>query len=352
PEHIKLAAKAAIDNNETHYTPVDGTPALKLAIRDQLKRQHGLEFEDNQVIATAGCKQALFNACQALLNPGDEVIIPAPYFLSYPAMVRIAGGEPVEIPTTAASRYKISAEQLDAALTDKTRLMFLCSPNNPTGTAYSRDEFRTFGDVLANYPNVVILTDDIYDELMWTDMDTAHFAVTCPELSERIVSTTSVSKTHAMAGWRLGYASGPAEIIGAMKRIQSQSTSNPCSIAQAAGLAALTGSADYLQGWVDDYKKLHDITLEMVRAIPGIEAPEADGAFFVFADISSLLSSHPEASNDTEFCEWALNTLEVAMVPGDPFGAKNHVRISFATDEATLRKALERLQTALIKQAA
>ena len=347
PEHIKQAAVEAIQQGQTKYTAVDGTPALKKAIIEKFKRDNQLDYEANQILVSCGGKQSFFNLALALLNPGDEVVIPAPYWVSYPDMVKIAEGVPVIIETNQQARFKITAEQLEVAITDKTRLVVLNSPSNPTGVAYTKAEFAALGDVLRKHPQIMIATDDMYEHIIWTDEGFSNILNACPDLYERTFVLNGVSKAYSMTGWRIGYAAGPAKVIGAMKKIQSQSTSNPASISQAAATAALNGSQDCVAAMVTEFKKRHDYLVAALNELPGVECLQGDGTFYVFPNFQGAIDANAETATDVEFAEHLLSTAGVALVPGSAFGAPGCMRLSFATSMDNLESAIARLKKAL-----
>jgi aspartate aminotransferase len=342
PQHIKKAAIAAIDAGFTKYTPVDGIKDLKQAIIDKFKRDNGLDYQLNQILVSVGGKQSCYNLCQALLNDGDEVVIPAPYWVSYPDMVLLAGGVPVIIPTTPAQRYKISPQQLAAAITPKTKLLFINSPSNPSGIAYTYAELQALGEVLKQHPQVVIATDDMYEHIIWSQ-PFVNILDACPELYERTIVLNGVSKAYAMTGWRIGYAGGPAWLISGMKTIQSQSTSNPCSIAQKAAVAALNGGEETVHAMVNAFHERHDYVVQRLNDIPGIDVIPADGTFYIFPSVQKIIERRGFA-NDIEFADRLLQDVGVALVPGSAFGNEGCIRLSFATSMDTLRDAMDRLQ--------
>jgi aspartate aminotransferase len=342
PDHIKKAAITAIESGFTKYTAVDGIPELKAAVKDKFKRDNGLDYQLNQILVSVGGKQSCYNLCQAYLNPGDEVIIPAPYWVSYPDMVLLADGVPVVVPTTPKQRYKMNAQQLDAAITPKTKMIFLNSPSNPSGVAYSLEELKALGAVLKKHPQILIATDDMYEHILWSQ-PFANILNACPELYERTIVLNGVSKAYAMTGWRIGYAAGPASLINAMKTIQSQSTSNPCSIAQRAAVAALTGEQDSVAEMVRAFHQRHDYVADRLSKIPGVEVIPADGTFYIFPNVQAIIEQRGYA-NDIEFSERLLNEVGVALVPGSAFGNEGCIRLSFATNLETLKDALNRLQ--------
>lgn len=342
PQHIKLAAIAAIEAGYTKYTPVDGIPALKEAIQHKFQRENGLEYQLDQILVSVGGKQSCYNLCQALLNSGDEVIIPAPYWVSYPDMVLLADGLPVIIPTNSEQHYKITPAQLEQAITPKTKLMFLNSPSNPSGVAYTLEELKELAEVLKKYPQVLIASDDMYEHIIWTH-PFANILNACPELYNRTIVLNGVSKAYAMTGWRIGYAAGPASLIKAMTTIQSQSTSNPCSIAQRAALEALTSGNDSVNEMVSAFHQRHDYVAERLQSIKGIEVIPSDGTFYIFPSVQAIIEKRGYA-NDIEFSEKLLKEVGVALVPGSAFGTEGCIRLSFATGIDTLKDALNRLQ--------
>jgi aspartate aminotransferase len=342
PEHIKQAAITAIDKGQTKYTAVDGTAELKKAIIDKYSRDNGLQYEPNQVLVSVGGKQSFFNLTQAMLDAGDEVIIPAPYWVSYPDMVILAEGVPVIIEAGQENQFKITPEQLEAAITDKTRLFVINSPSNPTGMAYSRAELEALGDVLRKYPDVLIATDDMYEHIYWADEPFCNILMACPDLYDRTLVMNGVSKAYSMTGWRIGYAAGPASLISAMKKIQSQSTSNPTSISQAASVEALNGDQTCITTMLAEFKKRHDFVVDSLNQMKGIDCITTDGTFYVFPNISGVLAN-TDFNDDLDFSEALLVDKGVAVVPGTAFGLQNHIRLSIATSEENLRNALNRI---------
>jgi len=345
PEHIKATAIKAIETGFTKYTAVDGTPALKTAIINKLKNDNGLSYEANQILVSCGGKQSFFNLSLALLDEGDEVVIPAPYWVSYPDMVKIAEGVPVIIETTAESRFKITAEQLEAAITPKTKLVVLNSPSNPSGMAYSKAELEALAAVLLKHPHVLVATDDMYEHILWTEESFNNILTVCPELYDRCIVLNGVSKAYSMTGWRIGYAAGPQKLIGAMKKIQSQSTSNPTSIAQVAAQAAIEGDQGCVADMVKVFKQRHDYVVGALNEIEGIECLHGDGTFYVFPDFSGA-QKKLGCATDTDLAEKLLEA-GVALVPGSAFGTPGHMRISFATSDENLQNAIARLKEAL-----
>jgi len=342
PAHIKEAAIEAIHDNKTGYTAVDGIPELKDAIIKKFKRDNNLDFEMNQVLVSCGGKQSFSNLCQALLNDGDEVIIPAPYWVSYPDIVLLAGGKPVFVKATQNEHFKLTPEKLEAAITDKTRLFVINSPSNPTGISYSREELAALGKVLLKYPDIVVATDDMY-ELILFEKEFSNILNATPELAERCIVLNGVSKAYAMTGWRIGYAAGPVELIQGMKKIQGQSTSNPTSISQYASVAALNGDQDVLIPMLTAFKKRHDFVVQGLNAIDGVECLESDGTFYCFPQVEGLIARVNDVANDAELAEYLLDKTGVALVPGSAFGSEGHIRLSFATSMENLEKAIERI---------
>ncbi|AMO56325.1 aspartate aminotransferase [Endozoicomonas montiporae CL-33] len=345
PVHIKNAALKAIADGKTKYTAVDGTPELKQAIISKFKRDNNIDYAADQILVSCGGKQSFFNLALALINSGDEVIIPAPYWVSYPDMVAIAEGKPVIVKATLENRFKLTPEQLEAAITDKTRLVVLNSPSNPTGTAYTRQELEALGDVLKKYPNILIATDDMYEHILWSDEPFCNILMACPDLYDRTIVLNGVSKAYSMTGWRIGYCGGPAWLIKNMKKIQSQSTSNPCSIAQAAATEALDGSQECVEVMLKAFKKRHDYVVGRLNELPGVTAIESDGTFYAFPDFSEAIKTLG-FEKDTDFAEMLLEK-GVALVPGSAFGSEGCMRLSFATSDRALETALDRLQEAL-----
>ncbi len=346
PDHIKQAAIQGIHAGHTKYTAVDGTPSLKKAIINKFSHDNGLAYAANQILVSCGGKQSFFNLSLALLNPGDEVVIAAPYWVSYPDMVKIAEGTPVIVETTYKNRFKMTAEQLDAAITDKTRLVVLNSPSNPSGVAYTMQELKALADVLLKHPNVLIATDDMYEHIIWSDEGFCNILNACPELYDRTIVLNGVSKAYSMTGWRIGYAAGPLPLIAAMKKIQSQSTSNPTSIAQDAAEAALLGGHDCITPMVEAFKERHDYLVDALNALPGVSCLPGDGAFYAFPNFFEAMQAKG-FSDDVEFAEFVLNEVGVAMVPGSAFGTPGCMRLSFAIGIDNLKDAVARIARAL-----
>jgi aspartate aminotransferase len=345
PEHIKEAAIAALHAGKTKYTAVDGIPSLKLAIIDKFSRDNGLTYEADQILVSCGGKHSIFNLLEALLDEGDEVIIPAPYWVSYPDMTLLADGKPVIVHTDQSHGFKMSPEQLDAAINERTRLLILNSPSNPTGVAYSREELRALGEVLLRHPHVLVATDDMYEHILFGDRGFCNILMACPELYDRTIVLNGVSKAYSMTGWRIGYAGGPKKLIGAMKKIQSQSTSNPTSIAQAAAEAALRGDQSCVATMCSAFEQRHDYLIEALNAIPGVDCLPCDGTFYCLPSVKGAMESLG-LETDTAFSERLLEH-GVALVPGSAFGADGHVRISFATSMDNLKQAVARIRQAV-----
>ena len=351
PQHIKEAAIAAIHAGFTKYTAVGGTPSLKKAIVDKFKRENGLEYQTNQILVSCGGKQSFYNLAQAVINPGDEVIIPAPFWVSYPDMIILADGVPVIVDAGIDQGFKITPAQLEAAITPKTRMLVINSPSNPSGAVYSKDELAALGEVLRRHPHVLIVSDDMYEHILMTDGDYHNMLNACPDLYDRTMVLNGVSKAYAMTGWRIGYAAGPTKIIAAMENIQSQSTSNPTSISQVAAEMALNGEQGCITPMLAAFRERHQFVVNGLNAIPGVSCVASGGAFYAFPDVSVAISKlHAEgkisAANDMALTERLLE-FGVALVPGSAFGSEGCIRISFATSMENLRKAIERITLAL-----
>lgn len=343
PQHIKEAAIAAIQGGQTKYTAVDGTPALKQAIIDKFKRENQLQYQANQILVSCGGKQSFFNLALALLDAGDEVIIPAPYWVSYPDMVIIADATPVILETSDATQFKINAAQLEAAITPRTRFVVINSPSNPTGMNYTPAELAALGEVLRRHPHVMVVTDDMYEHVRWNRREPfQNILNVCPDLYDRTFVLNGVSKAYSMTGWRIGYAAGPAKAINAMKNVQSQSTSNPTSISQAAAVAALNGPQDFIEMMVTEFKKRHDFVVGALNDMPGVRCLSVDGTFYAFPNFQGVIEARPQLKNDLDLAEWLLQDAGVAYVPGSAFGAEGYLRLSFATSLQNLEKAMER----------
>ncbi len=342
PEHIKEAAIRAIRDGFTKYTAVDGTPELKTAIIDKFQRDNGLSYTPNQVLVSCGGKQSFFNLAQALLNPGDEVIIPAPYWVSYPDMVLLAEGKPVVVEAGLEQGFKITPEQLEAAITPRTRMVVLNSPSNPTGVAYTMADWAALGEVLRRHPQIIIATDDMYEHILWADEPFCNIVNACPDLYDRTMVLNGVSKAYSMTGWRIGYAAGPEKLVQAMKKVQSQSTSNPTSISQVAATAALSGDQTCIQEMLKAFRQRHDFVVQELNHIQGFRCLPSQGAFYSFPDVGAAMAAKGYET-DMAFAEHLLNDAEVALVPGSAFGKAGYVRLSFATSMENLREALGRL---------
>ncbi|MGM0517326.1 MAG: pyridoxal phosphate-dependent aminotransferase [Pseudomonadota bacterium] len=346
PSHIGEAGIQAIRDGFTRYTAVEGIVDLRQAIVDKLSKEQGLEFSLDQVIVSTGGKQSIFNLCQALLNPGDEAIISAPYWVSYPDMVRLAGGEPVIVSAGQDQGFKMTPRQLEAAITDRTRLVMLNSPSNPTGVAYTREDWEALAEVLRAHPEIVIATDDMYEKILWAEEPFSNIVMAAPDLLPRTVVLNGVSKAYAMTGWRIGYAAGPAKLIKAMKVIQSQSTSGPCSIAQKAALEAIAGDQSEIDAMVSAFRERHDFVVEALNELPGVSCLPGQGAFYSFPDVTEAMRAL-ELADDVAFSEHLLEQAGVAVVPGSAFGAPGHVRLSYATSLDALREAIDRIKAIL-----
>ncbi len=346
PKNIQDAAIAAIKNGQTRYTAVDGTPELKNAIISKFKRDNDLSYNNNEVMVSSGGKQVFYNLCQAVLNTGDEVIIPSPYWVSYPDMVILANATPIIVETGLEQDFKITPEQLEANITNKTKLFVINSPSNPTGAVYSKTELQALARVLRKYPQVLIITDDIYEHIRWGvnngKDDFINIVMADASLKERTIILNGVSKGYAMTGWRIGYGAGPEAIIKTMKKIQGQSTSNPCSIAQAAALEALNGDQDIINTMVAAFSERHDFIVDALNAIDGIECPKSQGAFYSFPRVEGLIK-RLELKDDVELSTYCLEKLNIALVPGSAFGAAGYVRFSFATSMDNIKIAVEKL---------
>ena len=343
PEHVRAAGIEAIRSGNTKYTALDGAHPLKVAIAAKLLRENGLGYEPAQILVTSGAKQACYNACLALLDPGDEVVVPAPYWVSYPEMVRLADAEPVVVHTTAEHEFTMTAEQLAGAITPATRLVILNSPCNPTGAVYLRAQWQALGEVLREHPRVLVLSDEIYEHIHWAGEPFSSFAHACPDLYERTLTVNGMSKGYAMSGWRLGYAAGPVALIKAMTTIQGQSTTNACTISQAAARAALEGDQRCVRDMCAEFKKRHDVVQPRVNAIRGFACPPVRGAFYLFPSIAEAMA-RKHIDDDVAFCDALLDSVGVALVPGSAFGSPAHLRISFAASLETLAAALARIE--------
>ena len=347
PDHIKKAAIRALDAGFTKYTAVDGIPELKQAIINKFKRDNALNYAPDQVLVSCGGKHSFYNLVEAFINAGDEVIIPAPYWVSYPEMVLLANGEPVIIKSSLDQGFKITPHQLEASITPETRLFVINSPSNPSGATYSADELMGLAEVLRRYPNILIVSDDIYEHISMDDTPFTNILSTCPDLYDRCVIINGVSKAYSMTGWRIGYAAGPEWLIQAMKKIQSQSTSNPTSISQIAAQAALDGDQSCIAQMTSAFRQRHAFVVAALNDINGIRCLPSQGAFYSFPDCREAIARLPEVKNDLEFGEYLLNKIGVAMIPGSAFGAPGHMRLSYATSIEQLERAFDRLRNLL-----
>jgi aspartate aminotransferase len=350
PAHIADAGVQAIRSGFTRYTNVDGIVELKDAIIAKFRHDNGISYERPQILVSSGAKQTIFNLCMAVLDAGDEAIIPAPYWVSYPDMVMLADGIPVTPSAGPEQGYKISPKQLAAAVTNKTRLFLLNSPSNPTGAAYTRTELRALADVLVQYPRMLIGTDDMYEKIYWGSEPFVSLLTVAPELYDRTVTINGCSKAYAMTGWRIGYCGGPKEIITAMATIQGQSTSNASSISQKAAVAALTGDQQCVADMNRAFKERHDFVLAGLNSLPGVACLPGAGTFYAFADVRGAMRNLG-LRDDNSFCEYLLNKALVAVVAGSGFGAPGHMRLSFACSKETLEKAIDRIRAVLPAQA-
>ena len=350
PDFVKAAAIEAIHRGETKYTNVDGTPALKEAVRAKFKRDNGLEYALDQVTVNVGGKQTIFNALVATIGPGDEVVIPAPYWVSYPDIVSFTGAKPVFVEAGIDAGFKITAEQLDAAVTPRTRWVILNSPSNPTGSAYTADELKALGAVIERHPHVWVLSDDMYEHIVYADFEFATIAQVCPSLYERTLTVNGASKAYSMTGWRIGFAGGPAPLIKAIGKLQSQSTSNPCSIAQAAATAALNGPQDFLESRRSAFQARRDLVVSMLNQTDGLRCHRPEGAFYVYPDCAGLIGRTTpkglELGDDEAVAAYLLESEGVAVVHGAAFGGSPAFRISYACSTETLEDACSRIQRA------
>ncbi|PXW89069.1 aspartate aminotransferase [Nitrosomonas sp. Nm84] len=352
PQHIKDAAITAINKGLTKYTAVGGTPGLKNAIVAKFKRENNFDFEARQILVSCGGKQSFFNLVLSVIDPGDEVIIPAPYWVSYPDIVLIAEGKPVFINTGIEQHFKISAKQLEAAITPKTKMFVINSPSNPSGAVYTMDELKALGEVLRKHPQILIATDDMYEHILLSDQIFTNIVNACPDLFPQTVVLNGVSKAYSMTGWRIGYCGGPAHIITAMENIQSQSTSNPSSISQAAAEAALNGDQSCINPMVSAFKERNVFVTEQLNQISGVRCLSSDGAFYAFADVRQAMDDLYKrklisTQNDIAFSEYLLENAGVAVVPGSAFGCEGYMRLSFATSLENLKQALSRIKNLL-----
>ncbi|MEQ1836256.1 MAG: pyridoxal phosphate-dependent aminotransferase [Candidatus Nitrotoga sp.] len=351
PQHIKDAAIAAINNGFTKYTAVGGTPSLKQAIIAKFKRDNGLDYTAKQILVSCGGKQSFFNLALAVINPGDEVIIPAPYWVSYPDIVIIAEGKPVIVQTGIEQNFKMSAAQLAAAITTKTKIVVINSPSNPSGAVYSLEELQALGEVLRKYPQILIATDDMYEHIALRDEKFVNILNACPDFYSRTMVLNGVSKSYAMTGWRIGYAAGPEHIITAMENVQSQSTSNPTSISQVAAEAALNGDQGCIAPMLKAFRERHLFVVDALNKIPGVKCIMSGGAFYAFPDVRPVITALYQKSiikeaTDVALSEYLLEQAGVAIVPGSAFGSEGYIRLSFATSMENLKNAISRISKA------
>jgi aspartate aminotransferase len=347
PPHIRQAAIAAIEAGATRYTAVDGTPELKSAIIAKLQRENGLDFEPDQIIVSNGAKQSLFNLMMAVLNRGDEVIVPAPYWVSYPDMVKLAEGLPAILAASPENDYKITARELQNTLNDNTRMLILNSPSNPTGKVYSEREYAELGAVLVDHPKVFVACDDIYEHIYWGEGPYRTFLNACPELANRTLLVNGVSKGYAMTGWRIGYLAGPADLVAAMCKVQGQSTSCPGSVSQAAATAALNGPQDCVEEMRQAFRKRYEYVHAALNAIEGVECPTCDGAFYAFPSFQGFIDRVDGIRDDVDLAAWLLEHAGVSTVPGTAFGAPGHLRLSYAASMDYLEDAIARIRRAV-----
>lgn len=350
PDHVKMAAIKALADGDTKYTPATGTEKLKAAICGKLKQENGLDYATNQIVVSCGAKHSLYNIFQAMLNPGDEVVIPAPYWVSYPDQVLLADGKPVFIPTDDKTQFKISPRQLQEALTDKTVAVVLNSPSNPTGATYSPDALRELGEVVLSHPKAVIIADEIYEKIVYDGREVVSIASFSAEMKERTVVVNGLSKSASMTGWRLGYTASVRELAGAMGKIQSQSTSNPTSFAQAGGVAALLGPKDFEKKMVAEFDRRRKRVTELLNDIPGISCDLPEGAFYAFANAAGVMGKtfgSTPVGNSGQLADYLLNEARIAVVPGNGFGLDTHIRLSYATSMECIEEGLRRMKEAL-----
>jgi len=348
PQHIKNAAIESINSGNTKYTPVDGMISLKKSIIEKFKNENNLNYELDQILVSTGCKQSIYNLCQATLNSGDEVIIPSPYWVSYPEIVKLSDATPKFVSTTSENDYKITGEMLEKNISDKTKMILINSPSNPSGFIYTENDLKDIGSILKNYPNIIIASDDIYEHIIFNNKKFTNILNICPDLYDQTVVLNGVSKAYAMTGWRIGYAAGNKKIIGAMKKIQSQSTSCTCSIAQAAAKSALDNSKNEVDKMVKEYQNRSDYLHKELNKIDGIKYKKPDGSFYAFVDVNGLINKLENINDDFDLTEFFLNEANVALVPGSAFGSPNHVRISFATSLENLMEAVKRIKNVLL----
>ena len=348
PQYIKNAAKKAIDDGHTKYTSVDGTIELKSAVINKFKKENNLSYEMDEIIVSAGCKQSIFNLLQVIIDEGDEVIIPQPYWVSYADMVIYSGGRPVLLETKYEQNFDIKPNQLEELITNKTKLFMLNSPNNPSGKYFNSSLLKSLGEILLKHKNIFISSDDIYEHIHWNEEKFHNMANVCPELKERIIVLNGVSKAYSMTGWRIGYAAGNKDIIKKMKTLQSQSTSCASSVSQAAACAALSTKCNELSEMTKEYKKRHDYVVKKLNSINGVLCKETDGTFYVFPSFHEYIKNSKNINNDAELADHLLSNAKVAVVPGSAFGLNDHIRISIAIDMQSLEEAIKRIKDTLL----
>ena len=347
PRNIKDAAIESINSGNTKYTPVDGMLTLKESIVKKFKNENNLEYTSDQIIVSTGCKQSIYNLCQATLDEGDEVLIPSPYWVSYPEIVKLSDAVPVFIETNSKTDFKVTGKMLEDNITKRTKMILLNSPSNPSGFIYSEEDLKDIGRVLKKYPNIIIASDDIYEHIIFNGKKFTNILNVCPELYDQTIVLNGVSKAYAMTGWRIGYAAGNSTIVGAMKKIQSQSTSCTCSISQAAAKAALDDDNSEVTKMVSEYQLRSEYLHTELNKIEGIKYKKPEGSFYAFVDVNGLINKIENINDDFELAEYFLREADVAVVPGTAFGSKNHIRISFATSLVNLEKAVYRIKNLL-----
>ena len=346
PEYIKDAAKMAMDSGMTKYTQVDGVPDLKQAIINKFSEDNDLIYDPENILVSTGAKQTLYNLFQAILGPGDEVIIISPYWVSYPDMVLLADAKPVIVDTFQENDFALDISAFADAINDKTKLVIINSPSNPTGVTFSRSDYESIGAILQNHPDVFVATDDMYEYIYWGDEPFISFAQACPSLFDRTITINGVSKSYAMTGWRIGYCGGPSDVIGGMKKVQSQSTSNASSISQAAAIAALNGSKDEIHSMVEQYKLRHDYLCSALNDIDGFKTTPGTGAFYLFPDVKNVIEKKG-FSDDVELSQYLIEKANVAVVPGSAFGSPGYIRLSYATSLELIKEAVNRISNSL-----
>ncbi len=344
PENIKQAAIEAMNKGMTKYTPADGTPELKSAIVDKFQRENNLSYTSQNIVVSTGAKQSLVNSLTALIDEGNEVLIVAPYWVSYPDMTLLCGGKPVILNTSIEQNFKLHPEQLREAINDRTRLLILNSPSNPTGVSYTEKELQDLAEVLLEHSDIHVVTDDIYEHILWSGEPFCNIVNACPELKDRTIVVNGVSKAYAMTGWRIGFAAASEQLTAAMRKIQSQTTSNPNSIAQAAAVEALNGPQESIKMMNEHFKSRHDFIVSSLNEVKGMHCLTGDGAFYAFPDCREIIESTDSISTDVELSQYILNEGEVAVVPGSAFGGNGYIRLSFATGMDTLQEAMRRLK--------